>query len=766
MKPIRFFSFLVALMIVFGCMSDKQQAVADVSEVTINGAVGKLVGNVSRPFVSEGEQVPLVIICHGLGSRRHRPLLDLTAQSLLKYGIGSVQFDFNGHGESDGRFMDHSIDLEVQDLDSIYAFVSQLPWVDNSRISLMGHSQGGAVVGMYAGLNPEKIHSLVLSAPGGGVIHDFALSLAEKEVPDSAMILPKLWIGRGYIESAIKNDIPEITSRYHGPSCLLQGDNDALVPYQYSIKLHEMMPENELHMFDALTHSYEKDITSPVTTAVTFLVKTLKPTRGIGRVYVSSSKGDDSNSGKSRFKPVKTISRAVELGDDIRLRRGDWFYEILDMEGVSIKAYGPGSQKPVVSGFRKLAAGQTGKDGSSVWERGAFDSEGWWHADENGDVYRLNMYAEGIFGGFNDNRPLNFGNIGTIYDPAQDRMYGRKCQAPTEEAYMALSYRTGNSYKFLERDMDFYQAPHHEPGCHSFQYLYVKASDPAMLRDRELWFSIGANCIRGNNKTIADIKVLGWGYHGAKVFDNVSILNCEFDIIGGSLLVTYPRWVRFGNGAEFWATSSRNGLVQMCTFSRVYDTATTIQGPMDKSQESYCENIIFRDNVMRNCRQDFEVWIRTTDGTMPQNCEFTGNVGYDAGDNGFESTEINGTHYLHYANAYKISGIKVENNEFHDGGGVMFSTKLDFLPTGPTTYYCDLGAPVLKGGKGVRINAPVLQDGKYSYASAIEEDGTVVMSSSDSLKEALEGVQKLLGDLTGNYEFKIIINKSLCLKPK
>jgi len=743
--------------------------------VSIRGSVGMLQGDVWRPVQASDpdQRVPVAIYAHGLTSARSKNLMARRLPlSILKYNIGYVAFDFNGHGKSDGAFIDHTILNETDDLDSILSYVRKLEWVDTTRISIMGHSQGGIITGLLAarkGSDPSKggIHSIVLLASGGDLIKESVATgsfLGAKFNPrdpiDSVTLKPGFSLGPEYLKAAYATDVIATTAKYDGPVCLIHGDKDPTVPVSMSRRYKEAIPSAELLIFDALTHSFHNDVASAVLAATEFLIRDLKPQRPEGKVFVSSSRGDDSNPG-TRMKPVATIARALALGDDLRLRCGDWFYESIEEYEISVSCYGPKSKgKPVLSGFRKLAAGQTSEDGASVWERGSFDKSGLWAADENGDIYRLDMKAKGIFEGFTDNSRENCYNIGTLYDPSCDHMYGRKCQSPTEDIYNAQEVRTGSSYKFLSRDYDFFQVTvPGADGTQAYRYLYVKASSPELLRGKELWMSMGVNAIRGAAKSISGIKVFGWGYHGVKGFSDVHIKDCDFDIIGGSVLVTYPRWVRYGNGVEFWATSSRRSSCRGCQFSRVYDTATTIQGPMSREDCSYCENIIFEGNTMTGCRQDFEVWIRTSDNTMPVGCAFVGNKGYGSGDNGFDSEEINNTHLLHYVNTkYTISGIDIRDNEFWGGEGLYYvSGHTDAMPMGRTTYHCELGTPLIKSGKGFVITAPVLEEGGYRYASSVSEDRVISYEVAATLDEALRGLQKTLGDITGNYEFNIII---------
>ena len=118
-------------------------------KLTINGSRGKLSAVLRKPALKPGEQCDFVILCHGFNSDKNFNLLKMTAEQLQADGVASLIFDFNGHGESDGKFKDMTIPNEIEDLDSVLAYVKKLPYVQD--IALVGHSQGGVVAAMAAG---------------------------------------------------------------------------------------------------------------------------------------------------------------------------------------------------------------------------------------------------------------------------------------------------------------------------------------------------------------------------------------------------------------------------------------------------------------------------------------------------------------------------------------------------------------------------------------------------------------------------------------
>ena len=65
--------------------------------------------------------------------------------------IASIRFDFNGHGESEGRFEDMTVPNEIEDAKCVYQYVSTLPFIDTKTHCYTRASQGGVVASMTAG---------------------------------------------------------------------------------------------------------------------------------------------------------------------------------------------------------------------------------------------------------------------------------------------------------------------------------------------------------------------------------------------------------------------------------------------------------------------------------------------------------------------------------------------------------------------------------------------------------------------------------------
>ncbi len=171
----------------------------------------------------------------------------------------------------------------------------------------------------------------------------------------------------------------------------------------------------------------------------------------------------------------------------------------------------------------------------------------------------------------------------------------------------------------------------------------------------------------GNDIVIDGLAFTHTGAHGISIREGerVVIRNCVFDWIGGGDLYGgggSGRRVRFGNGVEFW-DGSVDCLVERCRFSRIYDVATTTQGPnVDVSR-----NLVIRDNVMFRCEQAFEIWFNSPE-TVVEGLVFERNLCVDCGYEWSHEQRPNkiATPILGYQLEAKTVDITICNNVFCD----------------------------------------------------------------------------------------------------
>lgn len=247
--------------------------------LTIQGDHGKLAAVLQVP--DGAGDYPLVIIMHGFTSNKDTELMTTLADDLEQEGIASLRFDFNGHGKSEGRFQDMTVVNEIEDAKKVYAYAGKLPHV--TSISLAGHSQGGVVASMTAGiLGTEKVRSLALMAPAAVLREDAIRGDCQgahydsANVPETIPIKKGLSLGRNYVLTAQTLPIYETASQYQGPAFMLHGTGDVIVPYTYSERYHRIYFQGRLQLVPGEDHGFNRDKKGACRKVAEFFAEQLK----------------------------------------------------------------------------------------------------------------------------------------------------------------------------------------------------------------------------------------------------------------------------------------------------------------------------------------------------------------------------------------------------------------------------------------------------------------------------------------------------------
>ncbi|MBO4433889.1 MAG: alpha/beta fold hydrolase [Bacteroidales bacterium] len=233
----------------------------------VYGPQGGLDIRVTLPegFNPETDRCPMVILMHGIFSKKESKLITAIGKGLAKEGIGTISFDFDGHGKSEGRIVDMTVEKEIADAMAILEYTRSLPYV--SQIGFLGHSQGGVIASMAAGRLADAGDSvpvaLALLAPGS-IIREACLAgiffnarFNPADPPESVSIFGPRKLGREYILGAQKLDIFGTAAMYKGPVLILHGSKDSIVPLWCSKRfIKEYDGRASLTVIDGAKHTF------------------------------------------------------------------------------------------------------------------------------------------------------------------------------------------------------------------------------------------------------------------------------------------------------------------------------------------------------------------------------------------------------------------------------------------------------------------------------------------------------------------------------
>ena len=96
----------------------------------------------------------------------HRPFL-VWADALTRLGIAVLRYDDRGAGASTGNFYEAATADFARDVEAAVDYLRSRKEIDNQRIGLIGHSEGGMIAPIVAVSRPKDVSFIVLlAAPG------------------------------------------------------------------------------------------------------------------------------------------------------------------------------------------------------------------------------------------------------------------------------------------------------------------------------------------------------------------------------------------------------------------------------------------------------------------------------------------------------------------------------------------------------------------------------------------------------------------------
>lgn len=230
-------------------------------ELEVNGLT--LRGMLHRPEGSA--RCPMVVVYHGFTGQKTEPhfIFVKLSRALAAAGLASVRFDFSGSGESDGDFAAMTFGGEVAEAKAILDYARTLPFVNPARVFLLGLSMGGAIAGVVAGDEADKVRAVVLWAPAGNMPELIAARLT----PDVRSVLDAQgridigghWLSKEFCDELAGIDIHGRAARFPGRVLLLHGEADATVPPSASMRYKEIYGDRaELHLLPGADHTFNR----------------------------------------------------------------------------------------------------------------------------------------------------------------------------------------------------------------------------------------------------------------------------------------------------------------------------------------------------------------------------------------------------------------------------------------------------------------------------------------------------------------------------
>ncbi len=226
-------------------------------------------GMVYRP--AKEARHPAVLMLHGFTGQRIENgfMFVRLARALAGAGFAAVTFDFLNSGESDGAFEEMLVSQELADALRMTQWLSHQPFVDRSRLSLLGFSLGGLVASCVTA-RTEVYRSLVLLAPTTEQnLGRHAQREGRCELPPSTsgagLTAESIQFGPHCLHPSFFDDLKKLNSvadcvKNPRPTLLVQGTEDQAVAPTVSAQFVEAMRQAhvpvDVHLIEGADHAF------------------------------------------------------------------------------------------------------------------------------------------------------------------------------------------------------------------------------------------------------------------------------------------------------------------------------------------------------------------------------------------------------------------------------------------------------------------------------------------------------------------------------
>lgn len=212
--------------------------------------------------IPEGvDKCPLAIVVHGFTGHMEEVHIIEAAKAFFDSGCATLRVEMYGHGQSGGKFRDHTIYKWITNMLKVVEYTKSLDFV--TKLYLCGHSQGGLLTALVGGMCPDKFASLILLSPAlmipqearDGMI--LGTEFDPVNVPDELVQDVDNVLSGNYIRVMQTIHVEDEIARYDGPVLIVHGDEDETVPYECGVRAAEMYSNARLVTIAGDDHCYD-----------------------------------------------------------------------------------------------------------------------------------------------------------------------------------------------------------------------------------------------------------------------------------------------------------------------------------------------------------------------------------------------------------------------------------------------------------------------------------------------------------------------------
>ena len=233
---------------------------AEVNQMIIHDDGIELSAVLEIPENYTGHQ--LAILLHGFTSAKDRPHNIRAAAAMRDAGFATLRFDLYGHGKSGGDFRNHTLFKWISNTMAVINWALEQGYDD---LYLSGHSQGGLVAALAAGIESDRIHGLLLRAPAFMIPQGaregslLGKTFDPDHIPKEIDVIKGLKLSGDYLRVAQAIHVEEMIDRFKGPVLILHGDEDDTVSLEDSKRFSKRYACCELIALNGESHHFDQN---------------------------------------------------------------------------------------------------------------------------------------------------------------------------------------------------------------------------------------------------------------------------------------------------------------------------------------------------------------------------------------------------------------------------------------------------------------------------------------------------------------------------
>lgn len=230
---------------------------------------GKSRHSIPALLEDSGKRDHLVVLSHGIFvDRSENGRFDRLAPRLSAVGIASVRMDLAGHGRSEVRSVDATVESLALDLRDVLHWASR----NYAHVSLLASSFSGALLSLLA-RDPTipSLRRIVMWNP----VLDFRNVFTEAEMPEMADMfsasamqeldeigyfypVPHFQMSQAFVFGLDHYDVPKAYLDLAVPHLVLHGDKDELVSFGHTTRIVLDNPHSSLEIVAGGVHAFSQ----------------------------------------------------------------------------------------------------------------------------------------------------------------------------------------------------------------------------------------------------------------------------------------------------------------------------------------------------------------------------------------------------------------------------------------------------------------------------------------------------------------------------